>query len=178
MGTTYDGALLAAEANRRELWAIHARSLQRGERPVVPAGVLGQAWRGGPQAQLSRLLRGCRIEDLDEGRARGRSCVCALCHARRCRCLRGRRSACPRGSCHHERPPRPPERCAGPRRIDPCSPHLSWRAGRYILTWDCDERLAAAIGRAMRAPEEVRVEEDASFSAISYCLLVFSIGPT
>jgi hypothetical protein len=78
MGTTYDaGALLAAEANRRELWAIHARSLQRGERPVVPAGVLAQAWRGGPQAQLSRLLRGCRIEDLDEGRARAAGVACA-----------------------------------------------------------------------------------------------------
>jgi hypothetical protein len=78
MGTTYDaGALLAAEANRRELWAIHARSLQRGERPVVPAGVLGRAWRGGPQAQLSRLLRGCRIEDLDEGRARAAGVTCA-----------------------------------------------------------------------------------------------------
>ena len=78
MGTTYDtGALLAAEANRRELWAIHARSLQRGERPVVPVGVLGQAWRGGPQAQLSRLLRGCRIEDLDEGRARAAGVACA-----------------------------------------------------------------------------------------------------
>ena len=77
MGTTYDaGALLAAEANRREIWAIHARSLQRGERPVVPAGVLAQAWRGGPQAQLSRLLRGCRIEDLDEHRARAAGVAC------------------------------------------------------------------------------------------------------
>jgi predicted nucleic acid-binding protein len=78
VGTTYDaGALLAAEANQREIWAIHARSLQRGERPVVPAGVLAQAWRGGPQAQLSRLLRGCRIEDLDEHRARAAGVACA-----------------------------------------------------------------------------------------------------
>jgi predicted nucleic acid-binding protein len=78
MGITYDaGALLAAEANRREIWALHARSLQRGERPVVPAGVLGQAWRGGPQAQMSRLLRGCRIEDLDEQRARAAGVACA-----------------------------------------------------------------------------------------------------
>jgi predicted nucleic acid-binding protein len=77
VGTTYDtGALLAAEANRRELWAIHARSLQRGERPIVPAGVLSQAWRGGPQAQLSRLLRGCRIENLDEQRARAAGVAC------------------------------------------------------------------------------------------------------
>ena len=78
MGLTYDtGALLAAEANRRDLWALHARSLLRGERPVVPAAVLGHAWRGGPQAQLSRLLRGCRIEDLDESHARASGVACA-----------------------------------------------------------------------------------------------------
>jgi len=77
-GLTYDtGALIAAEANRRELWALHARSLQRGLRPNVPAGVLAQAWRGGPQANLSRLLRGCRIEELTEQRARGAGVACA-----------------------------------------------------------------------------------------------------
>ena len=77
-GVTYDtGALVAAEANRREVWALHARALQRGVRPVVPAGVLGQAWRGGPQAQLSRLLRGCRIENLDEKRSRTAGAACA-----------------------------------------------------------------------------------------------------
>jgi len=38
--------------------------------PTVPAGVLGQGWRGGPQAQISRLLDGCRVETLDEARAR------------------------------------------------------------------------------------------------------------
>jgi len=44
---------------------------------VLPAGVLGQAWRGGPQPELSRLLRGCRIEALDERVARlaGRACA-------------------------------------------------------------------------------------------------------
>lgn len=78
-GVTYDtGALVAAEANRRELWALHARALRRGVRPVVPAGVLGQAWRGGPQAPLSRLLRGCRIEDLNEERSRTAGAACAL----------------------------------------------------------------------------------------------------
>lgn len=78
MGVTYDtGALLAAEANRRDLWALHARALQRGQRPVVPAGVLAQAWRGGPQPQLSRLLRGCRIEEFDEPRARAVGVACA-----------------------------------------------------------------------------------------------------
>lgn len=78
MGTTYDtGALLAAEASRRDLWAIHAESLRRGERPVVPAGVLAQAWRGGSQAQLSRMLRGCQIEHLNDQRARAAGFVCA-----------------------------------------------------------------------------------------------------
>jgi hypothetical protein len=77
MGTTYDtGALVAAEKHRRELWALHARLLQRGERPVVPAAVLGQAWRG-PQPALSRLLRGCVIEDLNEQRARAAGIACA-----------------------------------------------------------------------------------------------------
>ena len=76
-GVTYDaGALVAAERNWREVWAVHRRALERGLRPTVPAGVLGQAWRGGPQAELSRLLKGCRIEELDEvrGRAAGQAC--------------------------------------------------------------------------------------------------------
>lgn len=76
-GLTYDtGALIGAEAGTRTLWAMHRRLLERGLRPVVPAGVLGQAWRGGPQADLSRLLKGCRIEDLDEimTRAAGEAC--------------------------------------------------------------------------------------------------------
>lgn len=40
----------------------------------MPAVVLGQAWRGGPQPMLSRLLAGCVIESFDEnaGRAVGR----------------------------------------------------------------------------------------------------------
>ena len=76
-GVTYDtGALVAAERNQREVWAVHRRALERGILPTVPAGVLAQAWRGGPQAELSRLLKGCRIEELDEvrGRAAGQAC--------------------------------------------------------------------------------------------------------
>ena len=79
-GVTYDtGALIAAEAGRPDLWGLHKRVLQRGIRPMVPAGVLAQAWRGGPQVQLSRLLRGCQIEPLGETRARlaGRACAVA-----------------------------------------------------------------------------------------------------
>ena len=77
MGLTYDaGALIAAERGSRELWALHRRSLERGEVPNVPSGVLGQAWRGGPQAQMSRLLAGCRVEDLNEARARSAGTAC------------------------------------------------------------------------------------------------------
>ncbi|MGH9064251.1 MAG: twitching motility protein PilT [Acidimicrobiales bacterium] len=60
----YDaGALIAAERGRRPVLALHTRMLQRRLRPVVPATVLAQVWRGGPQASLSRVLSGCRIEE-------------------------------------------------------------------------------------------------------------------
>jgi predicted nucleic acid-binding protein len=76
-GITYDaGALIAAEREPRTLWALHRRALERGLRPTVPAGALAQAWRGGPQAELSRLLKGCRIEDFDEVRARAAGQAC------------------------------------------------------------------------------------------------------
>lgn len=70
-GLTYDtGALVAAERDNRLLWALHRAALTRGIAPTVPAGVLGEAWRGGPQHHLSRLLKGCRIEPLTEAQAR------------------------------------------------------------------------------------------------------------
>jgi hypothetical protein len=76
-GITYDtGALLAAERNDRQLWALHRRALERGLSPTVPAGVLGQAWRGGPQPQLARLLTGCAIEALTEVRTRAAGAAC------------------------------------------------------------------------------------------------------
>lgn len=70
-GLTYDsGALIAAERNDRRLWALHIRALGRGELPAVPTVVLAQAWRGGPQLLLARLLRGCHVEPLLEPTAR------------------------------------------------------------------------------------------------------------
>ncbi|MFN0030383.1 MAG: twitching motility protein PilT [Acidimicrobiales bacterium] len=70
-GLTYDtGALIAAERDNRLLWALHRAVLARGIVPTVPAGVLGEAWRGGPQHHLSRLLKGCTIEPLSEAQAR------------------------------------------------------------------------------------------------------------
>jgi predicted nucleic acid-binding protein len=70
-GVTYDtGALIAAERDSRSVWRLHRRLIERGMHPTLPAVVLGQAWRGGPQARLSRLLRGCRIEPFTEQQAR------------------------------------------------------------------------------------------------------------
>ena len=70
-GLTYDtGALVAAERDHRIMWSLHRAALRRGLPPTVPAGVLAEGWRGGPQASLSRLLKGCDIEDLTKARAR------------------------------------------------------------------------------------------------------------
>jgi hypothetical protein len=70
-GLTYDtGALVAAERDDRIMWSLHRAALGRGLLPTVPAGVLAEGWRGGPQANLSRLLQGCDVEDLTRARAR------------------------------------------------------------------------------------------------------------
>jgi predicted nucleic acid-binding protein len=70
-GLTYDtGALVAAERDDRLLWSLHRAVLRRCLPPTVPAAVLAEAWRGGPQANLSRLLKGCDIEDLTKAQAR------------------------------------------------------------------------------------------------------------
>ena len=78
-GVTYDaGALLAADRGSQRMQALHRQALESGVVPVVPAGALAQAWRGGPQPMLSRLLAGCRVEALDEPRARSAGAACAL----------------------------------------------------------------------------------------------------
>jgi hypothetical protein len=52
------------------MWSLHRAALRRKLPPTVPAGVLAEVWRGGPQANLSRLLKGCDIEDLTQAQAR------------------------------------------------------------------------------------------------------------
>lgn len=60
---TYDtGALVAAERGDRIMWSLHRAALRRGLPPAVPAGVLAEGSRGGPQANMSRLLKACEIE--------------------------------------------------------------------------------------------------------------------
>lgn len=77
-GLTYDtGALVAAERSDRVVWAIHKRALERRVRPTVPAGVLARGWRTDRQVNLTRLLAGCRVEDLTDVRARASGAACA-----------------------------------------------------------------------------------------------------
>jgi predicted nucleic acid-binding protein len=74
----YDaGALLAAERRNPDFLALHDEATAARIRPLVPVVVLAQAWRGGPQHQISRVLKGCDILPDDErtGRAAGLACA-------------------------------------------------------------------------------------------------------
>ena len=70
----YDtGALLAAERRNPDFLALHDEVTSARIRPIVPVVVLAQAWRGGPQHQISRVLKGCDI--LPDDQATGRAGV-------------------------------------------------------------------------------------------------------
>jgi len=73
----YDtGVLVAADRGDRTTLARHAAALRRDISPYVPAGVLAQAWRGGPQPGLSRLLAGCTPVPMDARTARAAGTLC------------------------------------------------------------------------------------------------------
>ena len=77
IGVTYDtGVLIAAERGDQRVWAWHQWTLSQDIIPTVPAVVLAQGWRGGPQPQMSRLLAGCHVEPLDEELARSAGRLC------------------------------------------------------------------------------------------------------
>lgn len=76
----YDtGALVAAERGVHRPWAHRDESLRLNIEPLVPVVVLAQAWRGGPQHNLSRFLKGCLVlPDVESmGRAAGAACAAA-----------------------------------------------------------------------------------------------------
>jgi predicted nucleic acid-binding protein len=76
----YDtGALLAAERRNPDFLALHDEVTAARIRPIVPVVVLARAWRGGPQHQISRVLKACDIIPDDErtGRAAGVACAAA-----------------------------------------------------------------------------------------------------
>jgi hypothetical protein len=74
---TYDtGALIAAEAGDRAVWTLHEAALRAKQTPNVPAAVLAQAWRGGPQPRLSHLLKACVVDPMSEEQARSAGAAC------------------------------------------------------------------------------------------------------
>ncbi len=77
------GALLALERNERAMWTRLKGALLDGEPPITHAGVIGQAWRGGPsQARLARALKGIVVHPIDEttGRLAGQLLAAAGMH--------------------------------------------------------------------------------------------------
>jgi hypothetical protein len=67
------GALISLDRDERAMWIRLKAALLAGEPPITHAGVLGQAWRGGPrQARLSKALAGIDVRSLDQ--RLGRSC--------------------------------------------------------------------------------------------------------
>lgn len=80
VGLTLDtGALLALERGDDRARALLRRVIEQGMTLAVPAGVVAQAWRGGPrQARVARLLAdpAVRVPSLDETTARAVGLLC------------------------------------------------------------------------------------------------------
>lgn len=56
------GALIALDRGDRDAWALLTEVHRMGQRPVIPAAVVAQAWRGGPrQARLAKVLSGSEL---------------------------------------------------------------------------------------------------------------------
>lgn len=73
------GALIAIERADRDTAAVIEVARQEGREVIVPAGVVGQVWRGGGrQVRLARLLnaRDVRVEPLTDAGARAAGVVC------------------------------------------------------------------------------------------------------
>lgn len=65
------GALRAAARGDRVVWALHRAALATGIVPVVPAGVVADAYRSeGRVDRLEYLLAGAEVEPLGDERAR------------------------------------------------------------------------------------------------------------
>lgn len=72
------GPLIALEKNDRQAWALFDAVSESGDLLEVPAGVIGQVWRGGPrQARLGQALKKCRAVPMDGEVARSVGVLCA-----------------------------------------------------------------------------------------------------
>ncbi|HEY4159401.1 MAG TPA: PIN domain-containing protein, partial [Polyangiaceae bacterium] len=70
------GALIAAERGDRSFWALWKEAELRDVDVTVPAPVVVQVFRGPRSAIVSKLLRACIVEPLDEARARRAGVLC------------------------------------------------------------------------------------------------------
>lgn len=64
----YDaGALMAADCGDQNFWHDHGKLISAGLTPIVPAAVVAQVSRSRPrQARLTKLLKTCKVVDLDK----------------------------------------------------------------------------------------------------------------
>lgn len=70
VGLTLDaGALIAAEKNSRQFWALWKSAIVAEATVTIPAPVLAQVFRS-QAVQVSRVMKACQIEALDEELAR------------------------------------------------------------------------------------------------------------
>lgn len=75
------GALIAIERGDRDIAAVIEVARQERRIVVVPAGVVGQVWRGGArQVRLARLLnaRDVLVEPLTDAGARAAGVLCGM----------------------------------------------------------------------------------------------------
>jgi predicted nucleic acid-binding protein len=81
-GVTLDaGALIGLERGSHRVTALLARMIEQRQVVYVPAGVVAQAWRGGQQAKIARLLsaRETTVVPLDELTARATGVLAGKC---------------------------------------------------------------------------------------------------
>jgi predicted nucleic acid-binding protein len=74
----YDsGVLIAVDRNDRRMWTIHHLALEEGRRLLVPAPVIGQAWRDPRrQVQLGTFLYSCEILPVGTELAKAAGVLC------------------------------------------------------------------------------------------------------
>lgn len=78
-GLTFDaGALIAADRNDRRFWALWKVATLRHVVARVPAPALAQAWRGGRNAQIARVVSACQVVPMDAPAARRAGELCGL----------------------------------------------------------------------------------------------------
>ena len=74
----YDaGVLIAIDDNDRRMWAIHHLAVEEGRRVLVPAIVVGQAWRDPRrQVQLGKFLHSCEVVPIGTEVAKAAGVLC------------------------------------------------------------------------------------------------------